>query len=352
MFVLFRFWLTLDLDNLVDSTMFGFVNFGFGHRIGRIESIQNSSVAIEHWSLAILFVRLNEITLSKMSDKKRAKIDLKQKSDIIADIDKGLKTSVIARKYNKSESTISTIKKNRASVEAALSSGVNFKHGRVREIPFPDLDRKLYAWFRNARAMNIPINKTLLKKKAEELHRESNERGKPFNASNGWIWRFLKRHELRSLKLSGEKLSADNSQISSFARKVLETKHEMGITDEQIYNADETGLFYKMLFDRTYVELTSDSAPGIKIQKTRVTVMACVNATGTHKLRPMVIGKSARPRCFRGWNITGVDYTSSNKAWMTTNLFQNWYETSFKRQVILVFSSVFSVFFTNKLCCV
>ena len=32
--------------------------------------------------------------------------------------------------------------------------------------------------------------------------------------------------------------------------------------------------------------------------KARLTVMLCTNATGSYKMRPYVIGKAERPRCF------------------------------------------------------
>ena len=74
---------------------------------------------------------------------------------------------------------------------------------------------------------------------------------------------------------------------------------EKGLTTEQIYNADETGLQWKCLPDRTLVSCCEKSAAGFKKSKERSTVLGCTNATGTHKLKPVMIGKFAKPRCFK-----------------------------------------------------
>lgn len=55
---------------------------------------------------------------------------------------------------------------------------------------------------------------------------------------------------------------------------------EMNITEQQLYNADESSLFWRMLPKRTFVGATEKSAPGRKTAKERVTFMLCANADG------------------------------------------------------------------------
>lgn len=71
------------------------------------------------------------------------------------------------------------------------------------------------------------------------------------------------------------------------------------LTLEQLYNCDETGLCYRMLPTKTIASRLEKCAPGMKKQKDRITLMACANATGTHKLPLMFVGKAANPRCFK-----------------------------------------------------
>lgn len=96
----------------------------------------------------------------------------------------------------------------------------------------------------------------------------------------------------------------------------------MKLTSEQLYNADESGLFYKMLPDKTYVAACEKTAPGRKIKKERITILMCANANGTNKIKPLVIGKAAKPRCFNEFD-SPLEYDNSKNAWMTTHIFKN-----------------------------
>lgn len=69
----------------------------------------------------------------------------------------------------------------------------------------------------------------------------------------------------------------------------------------------------------------------MKKQKDRVTVMACSNASGMHKMPLMVIGKAANPRCFKHVNKTAlpVHYYSQKNAWMNAEIFSDWFHHQF-----------------------
>ncbi|GFV83015.1 tigger transposable element-derived protein 6 [Trichonephila clavipes] len=45
---------------------------------------------------------------------------------------------------------------------------------------------------------------------------------------------------------------------------------------------------------------------------------------GSEKITPLVIGKSTKPRCFKGINSFPTKYRSNRKVWMTTELFNEW----------------------------
>ncbi|GFT25221.1 tigger transposable element-derived protein 6 [Trichonephila clavipes] len=45
---------------------------------------------------------------------------------------------------------------------------------------------------------------------------------------------------------------------------------------------------------------------------------------GSEKITPLVIGKSTKPRCFKGINSFPTKYRSNKEAWMTTELFNEW----------------------------
>ena len=72
-------------------------------------------------------------------------------------------------------------------------------------------------------------------------------------------------------------------------------------------------------------------AEGRKKSKDRVTINACANVTGSIKLPLLVIGESARPRCFRDINISdlNVTYRSLKNVWVDSALFLDWFQTVF-----------------------
>ena len=58
---------------------------------------------------------------------------------------------------------------------------------------------------------------------------------------------------------------------------------------QQVYNADETGLNFKALPTKSLASKEESSAPGFKMNKQRLTVLACSNAVGTNKLPLMAV---------------------------------------------------------------
>lgn len=59
-----------------------------------------------------------------------------------------------------------------------------------------------------------------------------------------------------------------------------------------ILNADETSLFPQCLPNKTAI------LKGNECQSVRVTVLLAANQNGNEKLRPIMIGRSAKPRVF------------------------------------------------------
>ncbi|GFW05436.1 tigger transposable element-derived protein 6 [Trichonephila clavipes] len=90
-----------------------------------------------------------------------------------------------------------------------------------------------------------------------------------------------------------------------------------------IFNTDETGLFFKCLPEKTFT-FKKEKCHGEKHSKERLTILLTVNMDGSEKITPLVIGKSAKPRCFNGINSFPIKYRSNKKAWMTTELFNEW----------------------------
>ena len=91
---------------------------------------------------------------------------------------------------------------------------------------------------------------------------------------------------------------------------------------EDIFNADEFGLFYQCLPNKT-LHLKSEKCSGGKNSKIRITGLAAANSVGD-KLPMFVIGKSKAPRCFKNVTSLPCRYRSQKKSWMGSTLFEEW----------------------------
>lgn len=195
----------------------------------------------------------------------------------------------------------------------------------------PQVEAALYTWFLQQRSKHVPISSEILKEKAKYFCEQITGKD-DFRASAGWLDKFKQRHGIRFLKVCGERISNDESAVAPFKRKFMKIIEEMDLSEHQIYNADESALFWRVLPTGTWVHQNEKSAPGRKLSKDRLTFMPCCNSTGTHKLPLFVLGKSERPRVFK--NVTlPVIYNGSKKGWMTKITFLNWFRNHFIPEV-------------------
>ena len=65
---------------------------------------------------------------------------------------------------------------------------------------------------------------------------------------------------------------------------------------------------------------------GSKNAMDRVAILCCANMTGKDKVKLLVIGKSKKPRCFKGIDVDTLpaSYHANKNAWMTSLLFEDW----------------------------
>ena len=93
---------------------------------------------------------------------------------------------------------------------------------------------------------------------------------------------------------------------------------------KDIWNADETGLFWRALPDKS-LSMKKGRCKGGKYAKQRITVLLIANALG-EKEPPIIIGRSLTPRCFKNVKDTrrpcGSYYYANKKAWMDSELME------------------------------
>lgn len=211
--------------------------------------------------------------------------------------------------------------------------GSSTKRKRYTGIETTEREQLLFQWMSQKRDIGDVGTGPILSEQALILN-QALEGSSDFKASTGFLHKFKKRHGLRALTVQGEKLSADTVASDEFVQRFSKFCGDNGYGLDRVYNADETGLYWKMLPNRTLVKPNEREAPGRKVPKDRVTVMVCTNASGTHKIPLLIIGKSQKPRCFKNIRKLPVEYRGQKSAWITKDLTLDWYKNIFLPAVI------------------
>jgi hypothetical protein len=184
--------------------------------------------------------------------------------------------------------------------------------------------------FYQMRATNVPISYNVIHIQALRMNAMLGENSEPgFIASNGFIHKFLARHGFNnSERLYGERISADPASAEDFKQELRDyiTKHDL--CAEQIFNCDESGLFYKAIPNRSLLTPEETQPSNIKDIKDRVTILLCADASGNFKLPLVFIHKYQTPHCLRNINKANlpVDYHVQSSAWMDSAVFERWFK--------------------------
>ena len=104
-------------------------------------------------------------------------------------------------------------------------------------------------WTSQAVANGIPLSDMILQEKGLEFAKSLKIEDK-IKCTNGWIYKFKQRNGLRKVNYSGEANSAPLATLSeerSRLQKLLANYNR-----EDIYNANETGLFFRMESNQTF----------------------------------------------------------------------------------------------------
>lgn len=271
--------------------------------------------------------------------RKLVSLTLAKKLQIVEEAEKGeYSYESIAKAHGLSTSSVSRYVKKKAAMRAKLEKyrecGI-LGRKTLKEQSYPPLEEALYVWLLQQREVNLIVTSDILKAKAEQMFSMFQSRGvfvgKNFAASDGWARRFKQRYGLRVSRVVGEKASADVESYQSFKSVLMAKILEMGLQKCQVYNADESTLFTKMMASRSIVLWDERVASGRKLNKTRFTFMPCANIDGSMKMKLMFIGTAAKPRDFPTdfQNVLPVSYHFSKKAWMTRALFKTWFHDEF-----------------------
>lgn len=252
-------------------------------------------------------------------------IALKTKLEIIQTYEAGgISQAELGRKYGLGRSTIKNIINDKVKVIDKFASGnTNVNAKRIRPARMEDVEDELLTWFNDVRNSNVPISGIILMEKAKSIAQSLGFSESEFAASNGWLWRFQKRHGISSLVICGELNKVNNENVEEWLKTFEKLREKYA--PRNVFNMDESGIFFNLLPDRT-LDFKGKKCHGGAKSKERITSVFVVNWDGSEKLPVWVIGKSKNPRAFKNIKVSDLPctYTYQTNAWINSFEFRKW----------------------------
>ncbi|GFU67295.1 tigger transposable element-derived protein 1 [Trichonephila clavipes] len=181
----------------------------------------------------------------------RQSISLETKIAISDRLGKGEGSTAIGKHFNLGEPTVRAIKKNEAAIRKSVISGTKLSTkfaSYTSDVLLERMERTIAIWIEEQVQRRIPI--------------------------------------------TGESATADEGAAKIFPEELAKIIEDGDYSADQVFNADETGLYWKKLPNRTYIAKDEKTASGHKASKDRVTLLLCSNASGDRMLKPLLINKS------------------------------------------------------------
>uniref|UniRef100_A0A8C0PPK2 HTH CENPB-type domain-containing protein n=1 Tax=Canis lupus familiaris TaxID=9615 RepID=A0A8C0PPK2_CANLF len=276
--------------------------------------------------------------LGNAPKRKKAVTCLTEKIHVLDKFHSGLSHSAVGHEFNVNESTIRYIQKKEEDIcrsvrEAAPESAK--VTSIVRDAAMEKMEKQLNLWIQEMSTNKKSIvDSVVVRLKAKEIYRhvtQSQEKVKPFSASAGWLAHFKRPYHMKNVhtdeKFAGKAGPADQEAAEEFKKYLLSIVHEKGYMEEQVFNADETGLFYKNVGRQTYIMQMASKAPGYESFKDRAALLLCVNAKGDFKCKPLMVHRAQNPLALRGKNLNcmPVHRRWNKKARMASEIFWDWF---------------------------
>jgi len=124
------------------------------------------------------------------------------------------------------------------------------------------IDDEVLLWFSKLRERNLPVSGPMIQEKSKEVAEKHGFT--KFQGSNGWLEKFRRSHNIAHKAVCGEAASVDKDMVEQWKAKIagIIAKYDA----RNIFNADEKGLFYRVLPSKT-MAFKDDKCTGGKVSK-------------------------------------------------------------------------------------
>ncbi|GFW81500.1 tigger transposable element-derived protein 1 [Trichonephila clavipes] len=168
------------------------------------------------------------------------------------------------------------------------------------------MERLLLVWINEQEMERDVTSMPIIQEKAREIFEKLKEQTPgssseelEFKAITGRFTMFKRRSGIKHVLMHGESASADKEAVEKYCLKFQEFIETEGYRPQQIFNCDETGLFWKRMPNPTYITKDEESVLGSKPMKDHLTLLLGANASGDRKLKPLLVYHSENPRALK-----------------------------------------------------
>ncbi|UYV62146.1 hypothetical protein LAZ67_1008015 [Cordylochernes scorpioides] len=274
----------------------------------------------------------------KKSSAKKKIMSIELKREIIEKHEQGVRVVDLSRQYDRSTSMICSVLKRKESIKSVTPAKGLTIISKLRTSLHENMEKLLMVWVTEKQLQGDTLTQTIICEKARAIYGDLlkqtpqtsiDEASKEsFKASRGWFENFKKRSGIHSVVRHGEAASSDMKAAEDYIKTFSDLIKAQGYISQQVFNCDETGLFWKKMPNRTYITAEEKMMPGHKPMKDRLTLALCANASGDCKIKPLLVYHSENPRAFKSHKILKeklqVMWRSNPKAWVTRKFFVEW----------------------------
>ncbi|XP_068212107.1 tigger transposable element-derived protein 1-like [Palaemon carinicauda] len=197
-----------------------------------------------------------QVGANKGSEKKKSMMTIELKHEIIEKHESGVRGTKLARQYE-STSTICILFKQKDVIKSTKPfKGLTILSKLCSDI-HDTMERLLLIWIKKQLAGDS-VTETIICEKASRIYddlkgKQAVERvetltpAETFKASSGWLDNLKKQTGIPSVVRYGEAASSDSKAAADYVKTFASVIAEQGYIPQQVFNCDETGLFWKKM---------------------------------------------------------------------------------------------------------
>nr|XP_054923014.1 tigger transposable element-derived protein 6-like [Dermacentor andersoni] len=204
---------------------------------------------------------------------------MEKKAAIIKHVMSGRAQADVSKEFSISKQTVSDFLKNKGKILEAGEKPSGAQKKNASQGVHPKLEEALVVWLNSMISKRLPVSGCILNEKAKTLAAQMDI--EDFKFSDGWLRNFKHQNDLKCKKMCSESGAVDSAVIEQYRNGKLQSLLQQFSAD--VFNCDETGLFFKMLPERK-LAFAGDPCHGGKHSKERLTVLVGSNMSGSEKL--------------------------------------------------------------------